>query len=66
MDASYTTTIRVREATRSRLYAERKPLEGAAVESADDILTRLFDELDSLRSKPRRGSAVRAEAPVGT
>ena len=66
MDASYTTTIRVRESTRSRLYAHSKPLEGAAVESADDILTRLLDELDELRTKPRRGSAVRAEAPVGT
>lgn len=58
-----TTTIRVREETRLRLYAQRKALEGADVESVDDIITRLLDELDALRGsvKGRGGGRSRSE-----
>ena len=66
MEAAGTTTIRVRDATRVRLYAQRKAPEGAEVESIDDVITRLLDELDALRGavKGRGGGRSRVDTGV--
>lgn len=52
--------IRVREITRERLYAQRRPPQGTDIESADDILTRLLDELEGLREAEKGRASGRA------
>lgn len=62
MPESETTTIAVHRSTRDRINAQRRVLGGGQVETADDILTRLLDELEALRSDKGRGPARAARA----
>lgn len=63
MTESETTTIAVHRSTRDRLNAQRRLLDGGRAETADEVVTRLLDELDTLRNgvKGRGGGRGRAE-----